>query len=284
MDFNHLSQRSESNWYQYLVIVDSHPQFCPQPKIFEWYIELTKPKELQIKGRCFAEVRSVMGNSAWPMEPAYLHAKRHLLGEREVTELVQWYWRCKSFAQRYAVDPKLHDSFDGLLLCRRDRMAGETTLGPTRQRTAFYDAAPCKRLVEAVLNREDRATELDDIMKLWYSLQIEEDADTGRLLCHLIGDGFEDIAWVPKTAQVGDTFCIFAGEPYPFLLRERDKGRFTMLGDTFLATVSLLQALGMTGEVSKQDFGKERDPAMDWQRTDPDMQTLLDGLGWITLR
>jgi hypothetical protein len=123
--------------------------------------------------------------------------------------------------------------------------------------------------------------------------------DRGRFLCRLEGDGGVEYGWVPRTAQAGDLFCVLAGAPFPYVIRRNDEGTFKLLGNAWSSEVTLKQTLGGAGsEVRNKDFhfpvphdNYKREDFMVWgseeQNKAPgreEMRSLIEGLGWITLK
>lgn len=43
-----------------------------------------------------------------------------------------------------------------------------------------------------------------------------------------------EFGWVPGKSQPGDTICLFQGCPYPFVIRDREDGYYTLLGDAYV--------------------------------------------------
>ena len=94
-----------------------------------------------------------------------------------------------------------------------------------------------------------------------FSLAVEDtNLDTDRYLCHLCVGGNFDVGWVPKSAREGDRLCMFGGASDPFVLRERENGRFRLLGDAFMLKTTLKQALrgNFTGDQVMDDERGEK--------------------------
>lgn len=109
--------------------------------------------------------------------------------------------------------------------------------------------------------------------------------DRDRKIGHIVQDGRRDICWLPKNANVGDRLCLFAGAPYPFVLRPFENGHYTILGDAYLAKTTLVEALGgaVDRSLRRNDFGLSIQPCMDWNNDSLEMQQLIDKLEVIVL-
>lgn len=67
--------------------------------------------------------------------------------------------------------------------------------------------------------------------------------DRRRLLCRTESG---HIGWMPTTARTGDVICVFAGAPFPFLLRDDGDNHYKLIGDAYIHGI-------MKGEAMPED-------------------------------
>lgn len=150
-------------------------------------------------------------------------------------------------------------------------------IAPVLRRTSGYELDP-------ILETQNNQLLSSRIIPFMMSLKVDG-LDRDRKIGHIVQDGRRDVAWLPKNANVGDRLCLFAGAPYPFVLRRLKSGHYTILGDAYLAKTTLVEALG--GEVDRSlrsnDFGLSIQPCMDWNNDSLEMQQLIDKLQVIVL-
>ncbi|KAK5726143.1 Non-essential glycogen phosphorylase [Elasticomyces elasticus] len=265
--------------------------YYPAPELFKWN---WSDNCIVVKGRCFATIRSILTTSSWP-EP-YDEATQCDI-EQEAN-IMAWYRTCQDFALPILARSSecLLDRFHALLAAR------------SLQALCADECSASRRLAKAMLSTwKERDTQggwlaclpIYDFLKQVLTAHRGTSCytDKNRLLCDLETDSGIDIGWVPKLARPGDKLCIFAGAPFPFVLRDLGDGCFTLLGDAYLAISSLKQALGGrsdgTAEVLRprkhmswhgvEEGGCESYPSPTHPEADEEMLSLIDGLGWIIL-
>ncbi|RMY47952.1 hypothetical protein D0865_08373 [Hortaea werneckii] len=182
----------------------------------------------------------------------------------------------------YELDPILEAQNNQLLssriIPRSSQWFDDTNaIVPVLRRTSGYELDP-------ILEAQNNQLLSNRIIPFMMSSQVDG-LDRDRKIGDIVQDGRRDIGWLPKNANLGDRLCLFAGAPYPFVLRPLKNGHYTILGDAYLAKTTLVEALG--GEVDrslrKNDFGLSIQPCMDWNHDSPEMQQLIDKLEVIVL-
>jgi len=95
-------------------------------------------------------------------------------------------------------------------------------------------------------------------------------------------DGRTDAAWLPAETQMGDSICVIAGAPWPFVIRKFDESSYTLIGDGHTFGTSLIQALGSEEQETEYDLchGEPLGFNTDFLPSEAD----IANLPWITLR
>lgn len=68
-------------------------------------------------------------------------------------------------------------------------------------------------------------------MVLWFHSYFRNTIDRTRVLAST-SKGY--VGWIPETARLGDTVALLAGAPFPFILRKRPDGYFSVVGDAYI--------------------------------------------------
>lgn len=231
---------------------------------------------LLMRGMCFATITALATetSSSWPWQSA---------SNFSIRAFTTWYSTCyKIVGDAFVSTPE----FLNFLTCNlgevpRNRSShwfdNINEIVPILRRTSGYELDP-------VLEAQNNHLLSSRIIPFMMSLQVDG-LDRDRRIGHIVQDGRRDICWLPKNAKIGDRLCLFAGAPYPFVLRPLNSGHYTILGDAYLAKTTLVEALG--GEVDRSlrrnDFGLSVQPCMDWNNDSVEMQQLIDKLQVIVL-
>ena len=246
------------------------------PHLDQWSVIEEEKNVISVRGDIFAEVVKILPNSAWPKV-------RSLSFEREKANylsVLDWYRHCRAFVKDL-LDDFSEEVLKDLLTCTIDV--------EKKDYLHVNEAVLLSNDISAMEQGEE--PEILEAMRwlLPFSLAVEDTRlDTDRYLCHLRVGGNFDVGWVPKSAREGDRLCMFGGASYPFVLRERENGRFRLLGDAFMLKTTLRQALRgnfTEDQVMESDYVCViEDPDNDWNAQDEEMQRLISGLQWIALR
>jgi hypothetical protein len=186
---------------------------------------------LDWRGLLAGIVCNVLPNSAWPqVDFSSLHDME--------TELVAWYCRCRGYLKRSLNSAIEDEDLSTILTCghvdvinRIDDNLYEV-LVKMFQNTWLYGNEFWKKTFFSVLIQRGR--------DYAYTNRI----DYGRKLAYVDVGGTIYLGWVPKGSKAGDRLVVFKDLPYPFVLRSRDDGAFTLLGDAWVRHLNLSKALG----------------------------------------
>lgn len=249
---------------------------------------------LELKGKCFATVKHVLLASHWSDWDVSIYEN-----DRYPPKVQEWYNVCRAFvAQVLCADAcdDYEDALDLIFSCGIGNIAFPGDQMTTSNEGGSYWSEPYRdrrriSLIQAVV--EGMAY---NISGNW---NISQHVDRGRQLCTIVThNGDTDVAWVPTSAQMGDTVCVFAGAPYPYLVREASEGRYMALGDVRTVLTTLRQALG-GNHVCKSASVCQENPELygwtcddleeatcnyNWDSEDAIMQDLIANMGWMILQ
>ncbi|KAK5124302.1 hypothetical protein LTR85_002005 [Meristemomyces frigidus] len=119
------------------------------------------------------------------------------------------------------VQGKVH--FSGGVRDLFDRVSRERASGPDR----FITAAQMYADLETSLHFEPTS--------YWFDLT----RVLARTSDHHVG-------WIPERSRVGDRICLFAGAPFPFVIRDIGEGYYELIGDAYIQGI-------MNGEAWPED-------------------------------
>lgn len=157
--------------------------------------------------------------------------------------LVQWYHRCMSFiGPRLDVQDLGHERLKSLLYCNHSIDINADLPNYEMFSQKLYE-----------LRGAEDGTSMDEAQtqRLWLSLghvlpyRLPKSFDNERVLCCTSGELGGFVGWVPPQALPGDHICLFAGAPFPCVLREDSEGHLRELGDAFIHDLQEWQALGL---------------------------------------
>ena len=211
-------------------------------RVFQSLYDASQPSTISFRGVVVDRVNGILEGSRcvpagyleeWPPNHEDLRADL-----RNV--LVPWYLRCSRFAVGTMGNVLNKSDIDRIL---RELLTYSGVLAPQRRRLASR------------ISCLDRYKEhLQDA--LMQSDQPHDLASTGRMFQHLEMFLLQDhpgyhidstwvlalttrgcLGWVPAHAQLGDRICLLEGAPFPFVLRDRDDGCYTLLGDAYILSI-----------------------------------------------
>lgn len=234
-DLQHLTRRSRAKniYYQWAF---AKRQFYADSARFRCYISSENSQELCVVGRCFDEITEILKDSQCPSKHVHRRPGSKCPSE-EGMQLIRWHARCRAFLkQRAYVDSRSADSeeakLDAVFSCDKVKDG------------AFLDEDTISQWLAMMPDSENHL----DIRLIYQQLKLYITGyplDRDRVLCTADCNSHTKAGWVPSSAKVGDRLCQFVGSPYPFVIRARDDGSFSLLGDAFLAEMSEPEALGM---------------------------------------
>ncbi|GAB1733566.1 hypothetical protein NU195Hw_g3221t1 [Hortaea werneckii] len=274
--FGDLTRASRNKLYCYDAARHERALFVPSDDLGKQSVIAVNGSFLLMRGLCFATITAFEAEtpSSWPWQSAH---------DFSIRVFTNWYSTCHKLAgDAFVSIPE----FLNFLTCNLGEVPGNRSsrwfdkineIVPVLRRTSGYEIDP---ILEAQNN------ELLSTRIIPYMMSLEVDGlDRDRKIGQIVQDRRRDISWLPKNANVGDRLCLFAGAPYPFVLRPLESGHYTILGDAYLAKTTLVEALG--GEVDRSlrrnDFGLSTQPCMDWNNNSLEMQQLIDKLQVIVL-
>jgi len=244
--------------------------FYPTSRRFKVAVDSTNHARITVQGRCYATLEKPSMASAWPGAVlAGLGGSN--AAEKRISTVLAWYRRCKDLTlPGLALNEETPVIFHNLMLH-----------GDAGYPIGTFDFNIRKKLpkVWPPTDREPLESWVSEFIKLLRHL----DADTTQYLCIINSGDSKDVAWVPKTAQAGDRVCVIGGAPLPFVIRPYDDGSFKLIGEAYTACGTLKEVLG--GECLRQGLRPSSEEiCMSWNTDDEVMASLMESMGWITLR
>jgi hypothetical protein len=144
----------------------------------------------------------------------------------EQDDVIPWYLECLHFVQQVESD-HFHIPSDMKQLLEHGQRIGSQS-GPSYEEFEDYvsDVVPTEALFTIDLHQM-----FDDLNAFIGYDNLKLLLDSTRILC-CTSNG--QPGWVPETAQGGDVICLFQDCPFPFVLREREGGCYTLIGDAYI--------------------------------------------------
>ena len=263
-----------------------------------WAVNLHDDFQLTVRGRIFAEVGCVLHGSQWP---TVSRQSANGLTAEDIPRLLAWYSRCSGFVQH--VGDSRGPDLDVNLLSTVASTYRILTCGWRMPYNWLFEGKEQLELVHTHFSElieqfhQDPDSDPDGSIPImaseqlvkWYIADDTETLDRHRYLCSFTGRNGHPVGGVRALQRLGDVFFALSGSPFPFLLRKREDGFFTLLGEAFVWNTTLKQALGGKEVAYAEGDGIQPwcdtdSPDMSWASGDPEMQQLFKKLDWITLR
>ena len=277
-NFNALSIHSKRKiqCYQEPLRSGDPGQFHPSFTLFRLRFRSDHKDTFNVHGRIFAQIGAILPSSQWPDLRGY--------DSTDLGTFRSWYKRCAAFANPVLREIDFDMALMDFLIC------GYVPKASYEHSEEHYNLLVAE--VESTVGLSPSELEstwdftLNNFTGVAFDSGHHDCLDRGRLLCHSEGEGGQDICWIPKHSQVGDQLCVFAGCPFPFVVRSNNDGTYKLLGDAYTARVTLVQALGGedTNIRSYACLEEKRPEFMDWNTKSRQMRQLIRGMDWMTLR
>lgn len=209
------------------------------------------PETLRVRARIVTTVRSVLPSSEFPQSDQEGKSSSSLDGVVRYLrkQLLPWYNYCRQFVSSSAAwSEGLREDY-GLLL-RHGRRYSD----PHRYSTS--DSSPMLNRLATCISEQHEAPAMAGPAKDTYVRQVHKDLlpflrrdlysynlDCTRIMAWTDNG---EVGWVPARTEPGDQVCIFAGAPFPFVIRSIDDEFYELLGDAYMHGI-------MHGEAMPQD-------------------------------
>ena len=205
-------------------------KFCAGgPSRFQAAFDEGKPGILRVSGQFICAVRSTQSGSQY--DP-FISSSDHEYWEAVRTRLVPWYVRCRQFA----LDTQGALSFENdefKIFLYQGRMP------EIDERMRVPDFEECRDVLREGLKATwthkfatvDPQQTYADLKNLLIYNAPQWEMDTKRVLATTTDSR---LGWVPGTARAGDRICLLKGAKCPFVLRSRDDGFYTVIGDSYI--------------------------------------------------
>lgn len=275
-NFNALSMESQRKVVLYRTL-EGRGQFEQREQIFRPRTNFMAPTEIEIRGRIFARIETLLPLSQWPPIDG--------VNADSLSSMSQWYLRCRKFLRSDHDGHITEDSIADLLICGQQHFEPSTSFRDDFALIWEAFSAAWGDLPDAP--NAIRHTPIGEFLQTAFGKTGQDRClDRNRNLCLIKTNTGEDFAWVPRSAHEGDELCVFAGCPFPFVVRDSGNSTYQLLGDAYTARTTLIQALGGEDD-NVRSYGcleDEHPEFMDWNTQSREMRRLIRGMNWITLR
>ena len=143
--------------------------------------------------------------------------------------VIPWYLKCYHFASHLAHGTDSEGGGLGILLHHGRHLGLRVGPGFEDFRIAFEEA-----LEEACSVNEHKIDPHQAYSDLNAFLAFNHDGyyiDSTRVLASTTEGR---LGWIPEKSQPGDMVCLIKGAPFPFIVRARDDGFYTIIGDAHI--------------------------------------------------
>lgn len=192
------------------------------------------PATLWIRGIFLGPIDSLCLGSQFrpPIYDSAVHELRENYWSEIQRKIFPWYLRCLEFCTNHMKDSGLDEESMGLLLMQQShhtRLEGSPSYDEFAVAFESWSRDPTSLKTHERVDQEKMFYNLEYHLE-WRNLPAEN-LDRTRILASML-NGY--VGWVPEASEPGDLVTLFQGSPFPFILRKRGDGYYSVIGDAFI--------------------------------------------------
>lgn len=202
---------------------------------FEVIHDVTETQFLSICGKKLWSIQSVLQDSQFPASPQEDRVSlcevvsMHGLCQYVTSYLLPWYYKCHSFTCCNRDTDKVSRREFRILLRHGFRPPDWTLPFDGELRSTLDKGSVIHNLQNGT---QVEARQIYDDLKVFLRLDVcSYRIDLTRIMART-AEGH--LGWVPKRTRPGDRICLFAGAPFPFIIRDAGSGYYEIVGDAYI--------------------------------------------------